>query len=63
MCDRNFVHLKLESIVSKWYGESEKKMAKVLTYYLHHVMSFNLELDRLHRHACAMITIAGIRFV
>jgi SpoVK/Ycf46/Vps4 family AAA+-type ATPase len=28
-CDKTFVHLKMDSIVSKWYGESEKNLAKV----------------------------------
>ena len=28
-CDRPLVHLKLEDIVSKWYGDSEKKLASI----------------------------------
>jgi SpoVK/Ycf46/Vps4 family AAA+-type ATPase len=29
-CERPLVHLKLEHFVSKWYGDSEKKLSKVL---------------------------------
>ena len=28
-CDRPLVHLKLEDFVSKWYGDSEKKLASI----------------------------------
>ena len=28
-CDKAMVHLPVESIASKWYGESEKKLSQV----------------------------------
>ena len=30
--DRTFIRLKLEDIVSKWYGDSEKKLAQIFDY-------------------------------
>lgn len=33
-CKKHMIHLPIESIVSKWYGESEKSLTKVNIYFM-----------------------------
>ena len=46
-CKKHMIHLPIESIVSKWYGESEKSLTKVRAFVMRDTADKTLMFDDL----------------